>query len=44
LIRRINADANVRRFQPQPASLAALSQRLKAQFDPLNILNPGRMG
>lgn len=30
-------------FQPQPAPLAALSRRLKAQFDPKGILNPGRM-
>lgn len=31
-------------FQPQPAPLAALSRRLKGQFDPKGILNPGRMG
>ncbi|MDR3374330.1 MAG: glycolate oxidase subunit GlcE [Ancalomicrobiaceae bacterium] len=31
-------------FEPQPAPLAALSARLKAQFDPAGILNPGRMG
>jgi glycolate oxidase FAD binding subunit len=30
-------------FEPQPEALAALSRRLKAQFDPNNILNPGRM-
>jgi glycolate oxidase FAD binding subunit len=30
-------------FEPQPASLAALSRRLKAEFDPKGILNPGRM-
>ncbi|EKF20651.1 FAD-binding protein [Nitratireductor pacificus] len=30
-------------FQPQPAPLAALSARLKEQFDPKGILNPGRM-
>lgn len=30
-------------FQPQPAALAALSARLKEQFDPKGILNPGRM-
>lgn len=30
-------------FQPQPAALAALSARLKAEFDPAGILNPGRM-
>ncbi len=31
-------------FEPQPPLLAALSARLKAQFDPKGILNPGRMG
>ncbi|GGD99423.1 2-hydroxy-acid oxidase [Aureimonas endophytica] len=30
-------------FQPQAPALAALSARLKAQFDPKGILNPGRM-
>ncbi|MBV2143067.1 FAD-binding protein [Falsochrobactrum sp. TDYN1] len=30
-------------FEPQEPALAALSQRLKQQFDPENILNPGRM-
>ncbi len=30
-------------FQPQPEALAALTRRLKAQFDPHGILNPGRM-
>src|SRR5690606_1577217 len=30
-------------FEPQPAALAALSARLKAEFDPKGILNPGRM-
>jgi len=30
-------------FQPQPPALAALSARLKAEFDPKHILNPGRM-
>ncbi|MCE7026794.1 glycolate oxidase subunit GlcE [Jiella sp. CBK1P-4] len=30
-------------FQPQPGPLAALSRRLKEQFDPKNVLNPGRM-
>jgi glycolate dehydrogenase FAD-binding subunit len=30
-------------FEPQPAALAALSRRLKDQFDPRGILNPGRM-
>ncbi|MEP7455870.1 glycolate oxidase subunit GlcE [Phyllobacterium sp. SB3] len=30
-------------FEPQSAPLAALSKRLKQQFDPSGILNPGRM-
>lgn len=30
-------------FEPQSAQLAALSRRLKAQFDPIGVLNPGRM-
>ncbi len=43
----IRADEATRRkspvFQPQPEALAALSQRLKENFDPKAILNPGRM-
>ncbi|MFV3129582.1 FAD-binding protein [Niveispirillum sp. KHB5.9] len=31
-------------FHPQPAAVAALSQRVRAQFDPAGILNPGIMG
>ncbi len=31
-------------FQPQAAALAALTRRVKASFDPLNILNRGRLG
>ncbi len=30
-------------FQPQPEALAQLAKRVKAQFDPHGILNPGRM-
>jgi glycolate oxidase FAD binding subunit len=30
-------------FEPQPSALAALSARLKAEFDPKGVLNPGRM-
>ncbi len=44
LVRASGIDPSVRRFQPQPPSLAALSRRLKSAFDPLAILNPGRMG
>ena len=43
----IRASASLRRaidvFHPQTPQLAALSARLKEQFDPRNILNPGRM-
>ena len=30
-------------FQPQPDGLARLSKRIKDGFDPLGVLNPGRM-
>ncbi len=30
-------------FQPEPAPVAALSQRLRAEFDPRGIFNPGLM-
>jgi glycolate oxidase FAD binding subunit len=30
-------------FEPEAPALAALSRRVKAGFDPLNLLNPGRM-
>ena len=30
-------------FHPQPPALAALTQRVKENFDPKRILNPGRM-
>jgi glycolate oxidase FAD binding subunit len=35
--------ANVAVFHPQPPALAALSKRVKSQFDPSRVLNPGRM-
>lgn len=43
----VRADAAIRAsvpvFEPQPAALEALSKRIKDQFDPRAILNPGRM-
>ena len=43
----IRADAAARSsvpvFEPQPEALAALSGRVKQQFDPKGVLNPGRM-
>jgi glycolate oxidase FAD binding subunit len=43
----VRGDAELRArvpvFHPQPEPLAALSARVKAQFDPLGVLNPGRM-
>jgi glycolate oxidase FAD binding subunit len=43
----VRASPSLRRavavFEPQPASLAALSRRVKEAFDPAHILNPGRM-
>ena len=30
-------------FHPQPGGLAALSERVRASFDPRNILNRGRL-
>jgi len=43
----IRAGEEVRRqldvFQPQPAGLAALAERVRQSFDPKNILNRGRM-
>jgi len=34
---------NVDVFQPQPSGLAALSERVRASFDPKRVLNRGRM-
>ncbi len=43
----VRADRQTRQtvpvFQPEDAALAALTGRLKTQFDPQKILNPGRM-
>ena len=36
-------DRNAEVFQPLPAALLALHQRIKHTFDPAGILNPGRM-
>ena len=36
--------AEVPVFEPQPPALAALSKRLKQEFDPKDILNPRRIG
>jgi len=35
--------ARVPVFQPQAPAIAALAKRVKAQFDPSRVLNPGRM-
>ena len=35
--------SSIEPFQPQAPALAALSRRLKENFDPKGILNPGRM-
>jgi len=35
--------ATVAVFEPQPKPLEALSRRIKDQFDPSGVLNPGRM-
>ena len=35
--------ASVDVFQPQPPAMAALTQRVRHAFDPLDLLNPGRM-
>ena len=44
----VRADPTVRAttpvFQPQPGPLAALSRRVKTSFDPLLLLNRGRLG
>jgi glycolate oxidase FAD binding subunit len=43
----IRGPAELRRtipvFNPQPPALAALAKSVKGQFDPMGVLNPGRM-
>lgn len=39
----VDARAQVPVFHPQPEAVAALSRRLKDNFDPARVLNPGRM-
>lgn len=36
--------AAVGAFQPETAALAAISEGIRAKFDPRGVLNPGRMG
>ncbi|GGF80730.1 2-hydroxy-acid oxidase [Azorhizobium oxalatiphilum] len=44
LVRATSAErAAVPVFQPMEPTLAALTQRVKASFDPMGVLNPGRM-
>ena len=31
-------------FEPQPAPLAVMAEKIRAEFDPARVLNPGRMG
>ena len=31
-------------FHPQPTALACLHDRIRQSFDPLHLLNPGKMG
>jgi len=38
-----NGDRSAGAFTPLPAPLAAIHRRLKAQFDPLNLFNRGRL-
>ena len=40
----VRGRANGDRFQPEPPAIAAISQKLRAKFDPKGILNPGLMG
>ena len=39
----VSARNHVAVFEPAPAALAALTQRLKQAFDPSGVLSPGRM-
>ncbi|MNL82456.1 glycolate oxidase FAD binding subunit [compost metagenome] len=35
--------ATIPSFEPQPAPVALLSERVREKFDPQRIFNPGRM-
>ncbi|WP_372658027.1 glycolate oxidase subunit GlcE [Hydrogenophaga sp.] len=39
-----SGDAGVPRFDAQSAALTTIQQRLRAEFDPAGIFNPGRLG
>jgi FAD/FMN-containing dehydrogenase len=39
---RVRGEAG-RAFAPQEAGVAALAERVRAQFDPMGLFNPGRM-
>ncbi|MCG6871711.1 MAG: glycolate oxidase subunit GlcE, partial [Gammaproteobacteria bacterium] len=43
LFRARDGNPENQRFEPLPPALAGLHARLKAEFDPAGILNPGRM-
>jgi glycolate oxidase FAD binding subunit len=44
LVRASPADrASIDPFQPETGALAALTKRVKENFDPKSVLNPGRM-
>ncbi|MBN9017998.1 MAG: FAD-binding protein [Rhizobiales bacterium] len=31
-------------FEPEPAAIATIAEKIRAEFDPAGVLNPGRMG
>ncbi|NLC37249.1 MAG: glycolate oxidase subunit GlcE, partial [Alcaligenaceae bacterium] len=40
---RYEGEAPVPVFQPVPAGVRAISERLKQEFDPTGVFNPGRL-